>query len=266
MSTRARFTPYEMILEPLESTAFPAIRAEAEQRGSDTRRRDQFLLLGAVGATLKDIMPDNAPADAVDEYGELLYQGYQFWAFGRRLYAVSDEVTSLLTQPELDVGAWHLAAPPSCYLQFPYQRLWARVSAESPFEPVDGYFVVVDDTEPAPQGGAHLRAQLVLGLRAERPGVSLVSYRTDLDPASVAAHATAPWREEGPAFSNAIPGGERKEYRSLLTTSELEALVLRSLYYLDTHSRALVAHAGSEDGGEAEGESQLPFVEVRAAE
>jgi hypothetical protein len=246
----SRITPYELVLEPLESTAFPAIRVEAEQRGTDTRRRDQFLLLGAVGATLKDIIPDDAPAEALDEYGELLYQGYQFWDFGRRLYVFNEAVTSLLTQPTFDVGAWELAAPPACYLQFPYQRIWARVSADAPFEPVDGCFVVVDDTVPLPESGAHLRAQLVLGFRADRPGLSLVSYRTDLDPHDAAEHANVPWREEGAAFSNALPGGERKDYKSLATTSELEALVLRALYYLDTNPLSLVAREGSMGDGE----------------
>jgi len=254
----ARLTPYELILEPLEGTAFPAIRAEAEQRGSDTRRRDQFLLLGTVGATLQDIISDDAPAESIDEYGELLYQGYQFWTFGRRLYVLTEPVTELLTQPTFDVGTWQLAAPPSCYLQFPYQRLWARVSAESPFEPVDGCFVVVDDTEPVPQGGAHTRTQLVLGFRADRPGISLVSYRTDLNPHRSAQYANAPWREEGPAFANVLPGGERKGYKSLATTSELEALVLRTLYYLDTHTAALVA----EDGSTEEGATRLAHVIV----
>jgi len=254
----ARITPYELIIEPLESTAFPAIRAEAEQRGSDARRRDQFLLLGAVGATLKEIVPDNAPADAMDEYGELLYQAYQFWAFGRRLYVLDEAVTAHLTQPVFDVKDWTLAAPPACYIQFPYQRLWARVSAEAPFEPVDGCFVVVDDTEPAPQGGAHLRVQLVLGLRTDRPGISLVSYRTDLDPHQIAQYANRPWREEGAAFSNAIPGGERKGYRTLATTSELQALVLRILYHLDTHPLSLVAEEGSTE----EGETRLEHVRV----
>ena len=154
----ARVTPYEIILEPLETTAFPAIQREAEQRGSDTRRRDQFVLLGNAGATLKDTVPDDAPAEALEEYAELLYHGFQFWSFGRRLYVFDEAVTELLTMPTFDLGRWELAGPPSCYLQFPYQRLWARVSADAPFEPVDGCFVVVDDTEPAPEAGAHLRA------------------------------------------------------------------------------------------------------------
>jgi hypothetical protein len=255
----ARITPYELILEPLERSAFPAIRAEAETRGRDPRRRDQFLMLGFVGATLSDITPDDAPPDALDEYAELLYQGYQFWSFGRRLYAFSEPVTAHLTAPEYPLAGWYLAGPPACYLQFPYQRLWARVSAEAPFEPVDGCFVVVDDTAPAADAGAHLRVLLVLGVRRDRPGISLVSYRTDLDPATPQRYAEAPWRSGALPFANAIPGGERKGYKTIATTSELQALVIRALHYLDAHPRELVAH----DASGEDGTTRLPYVEVR---
>jgi hypothetical protein len=279
---KARITPYELILEPLETTAFPAIRAEAENRGSDARRRDQFLLLGQVGATLKEIIADGAPSEAMDEYAELLYQGYQFWEYGRRLYSVSEGVTEALTAPTYEFGDWQLAAPPSCYLQFPYQRVWARVAPEAPFEPVDGCFAVVDETTPAPDAGAHLRVQLVLGLRADRPGVSLVSYRTDLNPSVPSRYAASPWRDGGAPFSNLIPGGERRGYKTLATTSELQALAIRAFHYLDRHPLRLIAHeggiGGAQDGnapgtnGESTGdalsgeETHLPYVEVAAEE
>jgi hypothetical protein len=255
----ARITPYEVILEPLEHTAFPAIRAEAEQRGSDPRRRDQFLLLGQTGVALREMVPESAPPEALDEYGELLYQGFQFWSFGRRLYVLTDELTAALTAPTLALDDWVLAAPPACYVQLPYQRVWARVSAESPYEPVDGFFAVVDDTEPRPDAGAHLRVQLVLGLRPDRPGVSLVSYRTDLPPDRAARLADDPWREEGAPFSNAIRGGDRRGYRTIATTSELAALVLRVFHHLDTEPLRLELH----DGSTAETETHLPHVVVR---
>jgi hypothetical protein len=259
---KARITPYELVLEPLETEVFPAIRTEAEQRGKDARRRDQFLLLGSVGAALEEMMADDAPSEAVDEYGELLYQGYQFWNFGRRLYLFGADVTERLTASQYSMDDWILAAPPSCYLQFPYQRLWARVGSDEPFEPVDGCFVVVDETAPAPEAGAHLRAQMVLGVRTDRPGVSLMSYRTDLDPNTASRLAHAPWREGTAPFSNAIPGGERKGYLTIATTSELEALVLRAFHYLDTNPRSLIAHPGSS----LEGETHLPYIEVRSGE
>jgi hypothetical protein len=255
----ARLTPYELILEPLERDDFPAIRAEGEQRGSDVHRRDQFLLLGHAGAALDEMVAEDADPASLDEYGELLYQGFQFWSYGRRLYSIDDAVTSLLTAPDYPMGDWIFAAPPACYLQFPYQKLWARVSAEAPYEPLDGIFAVAAETEQRAGSGAHLRVQMVLGLRHDRPGVSLVSYRDDLDPAKVAARAEHPWRAEGIAYENAIPGGERMGYRTLATTSELEALAIRAFHYLDTHPDRLerVVETG---GSEA---TQLPYVRVR---
>jgi hypothetical protein len=255
----ARLTPYELILEPLERDDFPAIRAEGEQRGSDVRRRDQFLLLGHAGAALGEMVTEDADPASLDEYGELLYQGFQFWNYGRRLYSFDDSVTSLLTEADYPTGDWIFAGPPACYLQFPYQKLWARVSADAPYEPLDGVFAVAAETEQRAGSGAHLRIQMVLGLRADRPGVSLVSYRDDLDPAKVAARAEHPWRAEGAAYANAIPGGERMGYRTLATTSELEALVIRAFHYLDTHPDRL--ERVQETGGE--GVTQLPYIRVR---
>lgn len=255
----ARLTPYELILEPLEREDFPAIRAEGEQRGSDVHRRDQFLLLGHAGATLGEIVPEDADPESLDEYGELLYQGYQFWSYGRRLYSFESSVTALLTEPEYDLGDWIFAAPPASYLQFPYQKLWARVAADAPYEPLDGVFVVSANTQERADSGVHVRVQMVLGLRPDRPGVSLVSYRDDLDPTKVAARAVRPWRAEGVAYANAIPGGERMGYRTLATTSELEALVIRSFHYLDTHPDRLerMTESTGEDA------SHLPYVRVR---
>jgi hypothetical protein len=255
----ARLTPYELILEPLEREDFPAIRAEGEQRGSDVHRRDQFLLLGHAGAALEEMVADDADPESLDEYGELLYQGFQFWSYGRRLYSFDAGVTAALTEPDYYIGNWIFAAPPASYLQFPYQKLWARVSADAPYEPLDGVFVVAAETEERADSGVHVRAQMVLGLRPDRPGVSLVSYRDDLDPAKVAVRAASPWRAEGVAYANAIPGGERMGYRTLATTSELEALVIRSFHYLDTHPDRLerVTDDPSEDA------THLPYVHVR---
>lgn len=258
----ARITPYEALLEPLERIAWPRIQEEAEARGTDARRRDQFVLLGTVGATLRDIVPDDSPAEATEEFAELLYHAYQFWSFGRRLYAVTPEALAQVTAPAYVTRGWHLAAPPACYLQLPAQRVWARVTPDAPYEPVDGCFVMVDDTEPAPGAGAHLRIQVILGLRPDRPGISLVSYRTDLDPVTVSEHADDPYREDGIPFANAIPGGERRELHALTTTSELEALVLRLLHYLDRNPGRLEARDPVPDD---DGATALPWTEVRGA-
>ena len=48
-------------------------------------------------------------------------------------------------------------------------------------------------------------------------------------------------------------------YRTLATTSELEALVIRAFHYLDTHPDRL--ERVQETGGE--GVTQLPYIRVR---
>lgn len=246
MPRQPRLTPYELIFQPLEQSAFAAIRVEAAQRGSDPADRDQFALLGLVGATLQEMAADDAPPQAIESYTELLHQGYQFWSFGRRVYVLSERAVARFTRPAYDMHNWILAAPPACYLQFPAQRIWARVEPEMPYEPADGCFVAVRD------GGAgditaQLRILLVLGLREERPGISLVSHVATFEPRAAADRARAPWREGTAPFSNAIPGGERMGYLTIATMSELEAVVLRALQYVDQHPERLEpepAHEG----------------------
>jgi hypothetical protein len=139
--------------------------------------------------------------------------------------------------------------------------VWARVAPDAPFEPVDGCFIAVEDTATASPAGAHLRALLVLGFRPERPGISLVAHHTDLDPTAAAARADHPWREDAAPFANAIPGGERRGFHALTTTSELEAIVLRVLHELDRHSDRLHAR----EPGDEHGATTLPYIEVDAA-
>ncbi|HET7585710.1 MAG TPA: hypothetical protein VFK13_12420 [Gemmatimonadaceae bacterium] len=254
-------TPYELVIAPLEESVFPAIRSEAEQRGTDPRRRDQFILLGHVGATLAAMEPEDAPPDALQEYAEVLYQGFQFWRWGRRLYVFDETVTAALLAPRVELRDWELAAPPACYLRFPYQRLWARVADEALFEPLDGCFVTCDDRDAQGGGPTHLRVLAVLGARSERAGLSLVTHTLDLAPADVSRSADAPWRDGAPPFANALPGGERNGYRAVVTISELEALVLRALHHLDRHSETLTA----EPPPAGERHTHLAYTAVHAA-
>jgi len=261
VSAEPRVTPYELILEALEQDAFPEIRAEAEQRGRDPLRHDDFLLLGLVGATLSSMIADDALPEAVDQYGELLWQGYRFWAAGRRFYTFGDSITSTLIAPRYDMAGWHLAAPPSCYLQFPNQRFWTRVALDAPFEPVDGCFVTADETTVDDRTLVDLHILLVLGVRPERPGVSLVIAHDEVASKDAEERAAAPWRAGEDAFSTSLPGGEKRGLRTLSTQGELEALVLRSLHTLDTRGKLLVAHQALQSA--PAGTSRLAYVEVR---
>lgn len=199
------------------------------------------------------MLPADADAGALEQSAELLWQGWRFHESGARLYVLSDAAAARLTVPDYDGAGWRFAAPPACYVQLPYQRIWSRVSDDAAYEPVDGCFVAA---RALPGGRHELSLLAVLGLRRERPGVSLVPHRATLDDADVAARIARPWREGAEPFANAIPGGELKGYRTMATASELEALVLRTLQALDTGSRALVRAEGGSGGNE----SGLPHV------
>lgn len=235
-----RVTPYELVFAALENGAFVRIREEAQRRGRDTRHLDDFLLLGFVGATLQEMIPAAASAEALDEYTALLFAGYRFWDTGRRLYVLSDAAATRLTEPVYPMGDWRFAAPPACYVQLPYQRVWARVGTDAPFEPVDGFFASTDDTAPADGAEAEVHVLLVLGVRPDRPGLSLIPHRMTVEPRSAAARGERPSREGAPAFANALPGGERRGFRALVTAGELEALVLRTAHALDRLAPSLV--------------------------
>ncbi|HXY31020.1 MAG TPA: hypothetical protein VEI06_09950 [Gemmatimonadaceae bacterium] len=254
----ARLTPYELLLHPLEGRDFPAIRAEAEERRVDASDRDQILLLGATAGVLEQWVGEDTPPEAIDEFGELLFHGFEFWSTGRRLYLLSERTVSLLAQPSYAMADWALAAPPSSYLQLPYQRFWSRVSPHAPFEPVDGIFVATRDLGTGREGAIELRALMVLGLRPERPGISLIPARLVVRRGEESRFASPPWRGDGPPFANALPGGERKGYRAIVTADELTALVVRALHVLDTRTTDLRLREAT-PGGEA---SALPSVEV----
>jgi hypothetical protein len=242
-------------MEPLAGHFFPALRDELAQRHGDGGDRDAFLLLAHAGAALKQMLPDDSDPAAFDQAAELLWQSWRFWDTGARLYVLSDAAAARLTAPDYAISGWRFAAPAAAYLQLPYQRLWARVSDAAAYEPVDGCFLAAREIA----GGAHeLRMLAVLGLRRERPGVSLIMHHATVDDSNVAERASHPWREGAPPFANAIPGGERKGYQTMATVNELEALAVRALHLLDAHSPALTRA----EGGSAAGESALAHVLV----
>jgi len=204
------------------------------------------------------MLPDDAPPEALDQAAELLWQAWRFQELGARLYVLSGPALERLLAPEVDARGWRVAAPPASYVQLPYQRLWARVTDQAPWEPVDGWFAAV---RARGEGAHEVRALLVLGLRPERPGVSLVPHAFTVRDDEAAARLARPRRERGMPYENAIPGGERMGYHSLASTSEVEALVLRALHALDTRPASLLREEGAA-GAERGNATRFPHVLV----
>ena len=85
-----RLTPYEMAFadDGFETRIFPRLQGEAESLGEDPARRDRFAFLSVAGDALRDVVPDESPPDALEQYRSLLYHAFNFWRSGRRLYTL----------------------------------------------------------------------------------------------------------------------------------------------------------------------------------
>jgi hypothetical protein len=101
---------------------------------------------------------------------------------------------------------------------------------------VDGFFVTLSQAEDARgREFRHLELLVVLGIRRDRAGFSVIPFGADAGPGTAADWAGAPGRDAGADFENVLPGGEIGGLYSLLTVAEVLKLVGRSLWYLDRY-------------------------------
>lgn len=256
----ARLTPFELAFagEEFGEARFQAIREELEARGPEAPDLEAFLALPSVAQALGDLMePDAGPA-ALHEYGALLYHAFRFWRHGRPLFLLETQVARFLVETEPALAGWETELPsPAGYVQLPQHLFWARVLDEGPAESLDGFFWSVADD-------GRIAALLVLGLRADRPGVSAVPLDA-LRPEELRELAELPARERGRDFESTLPGGEIERLYSLETAGEAIKLVTRALWYLERYAGA---HEREEPAEARPGDpvpSRLPYYRVGAS-
>jgi len=206
--------PWTALVEALGEGTFETMRAGLAKAGTDPFDRDAFLLDGAVGRVLRDLVPADAPADAVTEYGALLHALFLHWDGGspvRRLER--DAAVALLAAPPDLLPA--PAAPPAVYVQLPERLVWAAAAPGAPHEPMDGLFVL--------RSSQRLRVLAVLGFRPDRQGFTTLATDSPLPPPAEA-------RTDGsPPFATVLPAGERMGFFSVVTGAELSRLALLAL-------------------------------------
>lgn len=299
----ARRTPYELLLPGPEfaEERFPRIAEEAEARGADLDEPGGFVMLAAVGEALREIRPREEEAESIHRYGALLFHAFHFWRAGRPLYLVTTHVARYLVEAgagasgeprasaadegavdggaadggegdggegdggEGDGGAagggsdpgsppgGRPALPgPAGYLQLPRHLFW---SAGDPPEPVDGLFW------SAGEGGLSLL--VVLGIRPDRPGFSVVTVPT-LPPGELGKWAGMDVREDGEDFRTTLPGGDIENLYSLVTAAEAVKLAARAFGYLEANPDALEPRepTGPPEEAEAPPPSELPHHRV----
>ena len=236
-----RLTPYELVFtERFEGEVFPEIDADAQQTGSDPSDPDAFQLLAAVGAAVREVVPEDAPADALKQYRALLYHAFNLWRMGKRLYVVEPSVARYLIEPAPEQDAWDLALPhPSAYLQLPANLFWGSIAPDATPEPVDGFFVTSSEgIDPLGKPFLRLALLVVMGIRRNRAGFSVIPVDTEAGP-GIPPPWLAPGREDGSDFQSILPGGELSGLYSILTSGEVLKLVSRLLWYVDRFSEAV---------------------------
>lgn len=231
-----RATPFTHVFGGEIVARFPVIAEALQQEGGDATDRDRFVLLEPVGRLLRDIVPADAGADALEAHVLLLHHAYRYWAAQQPIYQV--------TEPTLRraVAATRISTAlpvDTLYLQLPELRVWGAPNAEAeagagagaPPEPLDGMFV--SRTEPAGTVGV----LAIFGMRPDRPGFSAVGLegRADADDPSGAEIEIAAAREDGSApFGPTLAGGTAAGLYSVANPGELLLLTCRLLALLDS--------------------------------
>lgn len=242
----ARVTPYELTFPDLAyaEERLDAIEEEARARDEEDALTDpgRFVMLAETGRTLREIRGQDEDAALIQQYGVLLYHAYHFRRSGRPVYLLGTHAARYLVEAGPEPGEWQPAVPhPGAYVQLPRHLFWATVREDGPAEALDGFFW------SRPEGG-DLSVLVVLGIRADRPGLSVVPLPT-LSLEGAAEWSTVQVREEGDDFETTLPGGELDRLYSVETAGEVLKLVARVLWYMDTAPGAV----GKEEPGAGDG-------------
>jgi hypothetical protein len=210
-----RAVPWADLMEALGPKPFADIREALAAGQVDPADRDAFLLLGPAGALLRRLMPPDAPAADLTEYGAIVHALYRHWDAGHPVRS--------LDRPTLDAALADRAplsrppaAPTVCYLQFPASTVWAAPAPDAPHEPLDGCFIAAS--------ASAVSVLAILGFRPERGGFTVIEAAATLPLAPPGP------REDGSApFASLLPAGERAGLRSIATPGELAAAALLAL-------------------------------------
>jgi hypothetical protein len=195
----ARAHPFDLLFAPFRASELPAIRAALGGR----RGVADFVLCEPALLLLRALRPDEGLGDAVDDFVVLVHAAFWFWHDGERTVSIdAAELARTITAPAPQPH--HLLT--TQYIQLPPRIVWGQLSADIPFEPLDGWFATVE--------GDALRAVACFGVHPERPGIS-VSAVIGPEPEIVR-------RADGqPLFTPTMPGGDLAGLHAIDSPAEL---------------------------------------------
>jgi hypothetical protein len=221
-----RATPFALAFGEIEPR-FPAVAEALQQDGATATDRDRFVLLEPVGRLLREIVPEDAGADALEAHVLLLHHAYLFWVAEQHVYPISDQaLRRAVGEKRITTRLPHAAQ----YLQLPELRVWGAPNEASPPEPLDGMFV----SETASAG--EIAVLSIFGMRPDRPGFSAVGLEGRADPDDPAAgeiEIAAARDDRSAPFAPTLAGGTAAGLYSVANAGELLLLTCRLLTLLD---------------------------------
>ncbi len=233
-----RITPFELLLpgEEFAESRFPRIEEEARERQADVGDPEAFPLLSEAGAVLREIRSEDDDPGVLSQLGNALFHAFHFWKENALPFLVETGVMRFLADTGPGEGSWDPVLPaPAGYVQLPQHLVWVPGGEEDAPESVDGFFW------SAPEGKS-LSLLLVMGMRKDRPGLSVVPL-PPLPLKSAAPWASLRVRDEGDDFASDLPGAELENLYALEAGAEAVKLAMRIFWYLDAFPGAV------EDGG-----------------
>ena len=215
--------------EPLEPR-HPQAPEEASGGGRPTDTGPAGLEEPDVGAQGSGGGGGTGPSDdALTQYGRLLYHAFHYWREQKPTRRVDEDGLRWLLDEVTSVGDWTLNTPTgSGYLQLPRNVVWAEPAPGLTPEPVDGFFWRYTEPEDEP---AHLHVLLVLGVRPDRAGFSVVPATGVLDTERHWAEVDA--RPDGTDFETKLPGGDMDALYSVENAAEVLKLASLCFWKLD---------------------------------
>jgi hypothetical protein len=208
----------------IEGVAFPAIRAEAEERGVHLHDHERVLLLEGMGELMRSMMPPEEASSAFAQFASIVTHAFNYWLEGKKTYAIDEAALRTMIDGMGDIGAWQLEAPVrSAYVQLPRNLIFSRVDENAQAESVDGFFYILDDDR--------LNVLLVLGVVPNRAGFSIISVAGAAGENETGHFGDVKAREDSIDFENVLPGGSGRLY-ALTNSMEVLKLVSRALRQL----------------------------------
>ena len=249
----SRVTPFELLLpeEGFADRRFPLIQKEAEEREADLGDPERFALLSEAGSMLRDLRGEEDDPQLIHQFGILLYHAFHFWAQGLPFFFLDTGVVRYLVDTGPESESWDPSLPGRAgYVQLPQHLVWVPGEEEAPAESLDGFFWSAPD-------GKNLSLLMALGLRKDRPGLSVVPLPPlPLDTAGEWAGMQV--RPTGRDFESSLPGSELENLYGLESGGEAVKLAMRVFWYLDTFPASVSSGAsGSQEQEEGPKPSRL---------